>query len=115
MDASEFREMAIAAFPPDGPPSEVVSDLARDVHHDASLIEAVLKGRPWTAVPQSVLEERAKDIVALTVPAFVHYLPAVHNEAQQHEDDSGGDPDEREHRTKRARRHAASLRRDVVT
>ncbi|MCH8978818.1 MAG: hypothetical protein IH945_06195, partial [Armatimonadetes bacterium] len=64
------------AFSADNPPADVVSELARDVHPDTALIEAALKGQPWTEVPHSTLEERAKDIVALTLPAFVHYVPA---------------------------------------
>lgn len=75
MDAKSFRETAMAAFPAD-PPSEVVGALAREVHADAGQMEAALKGKPWTALSQSVLEDRAKDVVALSVPAFVHYIPA---------------------------------------
>ena len=76
MSAERFRESAMAAFPPEGAPAEVVSDLAREVHDDTEVMEKTLKGQPWTAIPESVLAERAKDIVALTVPAFVHYIPA---------------------------------------
>ena len=66
----------MAAFPPEGAPVEVVSDLAREVHEDAGAMEKTLKGQPWTAIPENILAERAKDIVALTVPAFVFYIPA---------------------------------------
>ena len=76
MDAEAFRARALVAFPAGDPPAEVVSDLAREVHADAALIERALMGKPWTAVSQSALQERAKDIVALSVPAFVYYIPA---------------------------------------
>jgi hypothetical protein len=76
MDAKTFRERAMAAFPADGPPSVVVGDLAREVHGDWVLLEEALKGQAWTALPQGVLEDRAKDIVALSVPAFAYYIPA---------------------------------------
>lgn len=74
--ATEFRERAMAAFPMDTAPAEVVSDLAREVHDDTDVMEKTLKGQPWTAIPENILADRAKDIVALTVPAFVHYIPA---------------------------------------
>lgn len=73
---NEFRERTLVAFSSVDVPQDVVSDLAREVHPDAGLIESALTGKPWTGVSQAVLEDRAKDIVALTVPAFVHYVPA---------------------------------------
>lgn len=76
MDTEAFRARAIAAFPTADPPSEVVSDLAKEVHSDSGLIESALMGQTWSSVPQRVLEDRAKDIVALSVPAFVYYVPA---------------------------------------
>ncbi len=76
MDKEAFRARALVAFPTEDPPAEVVSDLAREVHSDASQIERALMGQAWTAVPQKVLEDRAKDIVALSVSAFVYYVPA---------------------------------------
>lgn len=76
MDAKAFRERAMGAFPAGSPPDDVVGALAREVHEDAGLLDAALKGKAWIALPQGVLEDRAKDIVALSVPAFVHYIPA---------------------------------------
>jgi len=76
MDASSFRERAMVAFPHDSAPLQVVSQIAKEVHDDASTMEQALKGQPWTAVPENVLHDRAKDIVALTLEAFVHYIPA---------------------------------------
>jgi hypothetical protein len=76
MDAKSFRERAMAAFPADPVPDEVVGELAREVHADAPLLEQTLRGRAWTALSQGALEERAKDIVALSVPAFLYYIPA---------------------------------------
>lgn len=76
MDAKTFRALATAAFSADGPPAGVVGDLAREVHGDAGLMEEALKGQAWTALPQGLLEDRAKDIVALSVPAFKYYIPA---------------------------------------
>jgi hypothetical protein len=76
MDAKTFRALATAAFPAADPPAEVVSELAREVHADAGAMEEALMGTQWTGVPQAVLEARAKDIVALTVPAFAYYIPA---------------------------------------
>lgn len=76
MSAASFRERAMGAFPPGNVPENVVSELARDVHDDAGAMEKVLKGQPWTAIPDNILAERAKDIVALTMQAFVYYIPA---------------------------------------
>ena len=76
MDAADFRARALAAFPAADPPSQVLGDLAREVHADSGLMEQALLGRDWPSLPQSVLEARAKDIVALSVPAFVYYVPA---------------------------------------
>src|SRR5690349_6515467 len=76
MDVEAFRARALAAFPVANPPASVVGDLAREVHSDAPALEKALAGVPWSAVPSTVLEERAKDIVALSVPAFVYYIPA---------------------------------------
>ena len=76
MDAKSFREMALAAFPAADPPGEVVSALAREVHADTGQMEAALRGKPWPSLPQSVLEDRAKDIVALSIPGFLCYIPA---------------------------------------
>ncbi len=76
MDAKTFRERAMAAFPADGAPAVVVGDLAREVHGDSVLMEEALNGQAWTGLPQGLLEDRAKDIVALSVPAFVYYIPA---------------------------------------
>lgn len=76
MDARGFRDLAMAAFPLSDLPTEVVSDLAREVHQNADLMESALIGRAWTEVSANTLSERAKDIVALMIPAFVYYIPA---------------------------------------
>ena len=76
MDAKGFRELALAAFPAAEPPNEVVGDLAWEVHGDTGLMESALRGHPWPSLPQSVLEERAKDVVALSVAGFLYYIPA---------------------------------------
>lgn len=76
MTATAIRDRALEAFPTEGPPAEVVGELAREVHSDAGTLEAALLGKDWRSVPQAVLEERAKDIVALSVEAFVYYIPA---------------------------------------
>jgi hypothetical protein len=76
MDVEAFRARALVAFPVADPPANVVGDLAREVHPDAEKLEKALTGQAWTSVPIPVLEERAKDIVALSVPAFVYYIPA---------------------------------------
>jgi hypothetical protein len=76
MDAKLFRELALAAFPAADPPNEVVSELAWEVHADTGAMESALRGHAWTGLPQSVLEDRAKDIVALSVPGLVYYIPA---------------------------------------
>ncbi|HXH62071.1 MAG TPA: hypothetical protein VNI20_12020 [Fimbriimonadaceae bacterium] len=76
MVSTDFRERVIAAFPAADPPVKVVSDLAREIHDDADLMASALKGHPWTVLPKQTLDARAKDIVALTVPAFIYYIPA---------------------------------------
>ena len=76
MDAKRFRELALGAFPATGAPAQVVSDLAREVHAGSGQIDGALRGRAWTEAQQRALEDCAKDIVALTVEAFVYYIPA---------------------------------------
>lgn len=76
MDARGFRDLAMAAFPATAPPTEIVSDIALEVHERAQLLESALKGQEWQDIAGGTLEERAKDIVALTVPAFAYYIPA---------------------------------------
>lgn len=66
----------VTAFPPTSPPDEVVSLLARELHGRAGEIEAALEGQAWPEVPTDVLEEQAKNILALSPEAFAHYLPA---------------------------------------
>ncbi len=66
----------MAAFPADGPPDDVVSDLAKEVHENAAKVESALKGRLWNEVASTTLDENAKDIVALSIPALVYYIPA---------------------------------------
>jgi hypothetical protein len=63
-------------FPPSEPPVEVVSLLARELHASAGDIEAALDGLPWHEVPRRVLEDQAKNILALSPESFQHYLPA---------------------------------------
>lgn len=83
MDAQGFRDLAEAAFPATNPPDEVVSELAREIHDGAASLEAGLQGRDWTQVEGETLENCAKNVVALTVPAFVHYIPAFMCQAMQ--------------------------------
>lgn len=64
------------AFPPGAPPVEVVSLLARELHAHAADIENALDGQAWQEVPTDVLEDQAKNILALSPEAFAYYLPA---------------------------------------
>ncbi len=72
----ELMEGMAAAFPADGVPDCVVSDLAKETHDGAEAIEAALQGQPWTEVSQETLDAQAKNIIALTPEALRGYLPA---------------------------------------
>ena len=76
MDANEFRDKSLMAFRLDDPPTEVVSDLGREVNPDAEAMTGVLSEKPWSMVSSDALERSAKNIAAMTVPAFAYFLPA---------------------------------------
>ncbi len=74
--AIQFREMALAAFEDQEPPKQVTSPLAREVQEGWQEMEKALAGVRWQEVPPNVLERHAANMIALTISAFVYYLPA---------------------------------------
>lgn len=73
----------VEVFPLSSPPMEVVSLLARELHSSAEEIEAALDGQAWPDVPKAVLEDQAKNILALSPEAFHYYMPAFLRAATQ--------------------------------
>jgi hypothetical protein len=65
------------AFPPGSPPEDVASSIGRELKPEgAEEIDAELKGRPWTAVTHDAALRQAPSLSALSIPAFVYYIPA---------------------------------------
>lgn len=66
-----------AAFPPALPPKAVASSIGREVKPEgAAEIEAEFLGKTWTELPSAAVLRQAPSLSALTVDAFVCYLPA---------------------------------------
>jgi hypothetical protein len=84
--ADLFRALVVPAFPDEPVPQSVVSPIAREVQEGWEDLEACLQGRPWPQVSLDSFEENAPNIIALTIEAFVYYLPAFMLASLRHPD-----------------------------